>query len=44
MKRFFAILASMVLVASLSVANAQKKDFNPYWFMQLQGGAAHTIG
>ena len=29
MKRFFAILASMVLVASLSVANAQKKDFNP---------------
>ena len=38
MKRFFAILASMVLVASLSVANAQKKDFNPYWFMQLADG------
>ena len=44
MKRILTILASMVLVASLSVANAQKKDFNPYWFMQLQGGAAHTIG
>ena len=44
MKRIFAILASAALVASLSVANAQKKDFNPYWFMQLQGGAAHTIG
>ena len=44
MKRIFAILASTALVASLSVANAQKKDFDPYWFMQLQGGAAHTIG
>lgn len=44
MKRIFAILASAALVASLSVANAQKKDFDPYWFMQLQGGAAHTIG
>lgn len=44
MKRIFAILASTALVASLSVANAQKKDFDPYWFMQLQGGAAHTVG
>lgn len=44
MKRIFAILASAALVASLSVANAQKKDFDPYWFMQIQGGAAHTIG
>ena len=44
MKRIFAILASAALVASLSVANAQKKDFDPYWFMQIQGGAAHTVG
>ncbi len=44
MKRFFVILAGVALVASLPVANAQKKDFDPYWFMQLQGGAAHTIG
>ena len=44
MKRILTILASIALAASLSVANAQTKDFNGYWFMQLQGGAAHTIG
>lgn len=44
MKRILTILASLALVASLSVANAQTKDFNGYWFLQLQGGAAHTIG
>ena len=44
MKRIFTILASIALVASLSVANAQKKDFDPYWFLQLQGGVAETIG
>ncbi len=44
MKRILTILASVALVASLSVANAQKKEFDPYWFMQLQAGAAHTVG
>ena len=44
MKRIISILASVALVASLSVANAQKKDFDPYWFLQIQGGAAETIG
>jgi len=44
MKRLLTIIASVALVASFSVANAQKKDFDGYWFMQLQGGAAHTIG
>lgn len=44
MKRFFTLLASFALVASFSVANAQKQDFDPYWFLQLQGGVAHTIG
>ena len=44
MKRIITILASVALVASLSVANAQKKDFDPYWFLQNQGGAAETIG
>lgn len=44
MKRILTVIASAALVASLSVANAQKKDFDPYWFMQLQGGAAHTVG
>ena len=44
MKRIISILASVALAASLSVANAQKNDFDPYWFLQLQGGAAETIG
>ncbi len=44
MKRIITILASLALVASLSVANAQKKDFDPYWFLQLQGGVAETVG
>ena len=44
MKRIITILASVAIVASLSVANAQKKDFDPYWFLQIQGGAAETIG
>ena len=44
MKRIITSLASVALVASLSVANAQKKDFDPYWFLQIQGGAAETIG
>ncbi len=44
MKRILTILASVMLVASVHVASAQNKDFDPYWFLQLQGGAAHTIG
>ena len=44
MKRVLTILASFALVASMSVANAQTKDFDDYWFIQLQGGAAETIG
>ena len=44
MKRFLTILASVMLVASINVANAQTKDFDPYWFLQLQGGAAYTVG
>jgi outer membrane protein OmpA-like peptidoglycan-associated protein len=44
MKRVLTFLASIALVASMSVANAQTKDFDDYWFIQLQGGAAETIG
>jgi outer membrane protein OmpA-like peptidoglycan-associated protein len=44
MKRVLTILASFALVASMFVANAQTKDFDDYWFIQLQGGAAETIG
>lgn len=43
MKRILTILASLVLAASFSVANAQD-DFDGHWFLQLQGGAAETIG
>ena len=33
----------MLLIAF--VMNAQDKaEFNPYWYLQLQGGAAHTVG
>jgi len=42
MKRFLTVLASFAL--ALGVANAQTDDFKGYWFLQLQGGAAHTIG
>ena len=26
------------------VMNAQNKEFNPYWYLQLQGGAGYTVG
>lgn len=42
MKRIFSVIASLVLVASM--ASAQSDDFKGYWFLQLQGGAAHTVG
>ncbi len=44
MKRILTVIASLVLAASFSVANAQTNDFNRYWFLQLQGGAAYTVG
>ncbi|MDD7455478.1 MAG: OmpA family protein [Bacteroidales bacterium] len=44
MKRVLTVLASFALVATMSVAHAQTKDFDDYWFIQLQGGAAETIG
>ena len=42
MKRIFSVIASLVLVATM--ASAQNDDFKGYWFLQLQGGAAHTVG
>lgn len=24
--------------------NNEKNEFKPYWFMQIQGGVAHTVG
>ena len=42
MKKLFSIVA-LLLIAF--VMNAQNKDeFNPYWYLQLQGGAGYTIG
>lgn len=42
MKRIFAAIAGLVLVAS--IASAQTADFKGYWFLQLQGGAGYTVG
>ena len=42
MKKLFSIVA-MLLIAF--VMNAQdKEEFNPYWYLQLQGGGAYTVG
>ncbi len=42
MKKLFSIVALLLITF---VMNAQNKDeFNPYWYLQLQGGAAHTVG
>ena len=42
MKKVISIISAVVL--SATIMTAQNNDFNPHWFMQLQGGAAHTIG
>ena len=42
MKRITSIVALLLIVFSM---NAQNRDsFNPYWYLQLQGGAAYTMG
>ena len=44
MKRLFSILAVVAMAFAMNNAAAQSNDFNKHWFMQLQGGTAHTIG
>lgn len=44
MKRIISVIASFALAASLSLALAQNQDFDKYWYLQVQGGAAHTVG
>ncbi len=42
MKKLFSIVA---LFLAMFVAGAQNKsEFNPYWYLQLQGGAGYTVG
>ena len=41
MKKLFSIVAMLCITF---VMNAQNKDFNPYWYLQLQGGAGYTVG
>ena len=41
MKKLFSIVAMLVITF---VMNAQNKEFNPYWYLQLQGGAGYTVG
>ena len=46
MKRLLSIISVFALTASMVAANAQeqKEEFRPHWFMQVQGGVAHTVG
>ncbi len=41
MKKLFSIVAMLCIAF---VMNAQNKEFNPYWYLQLQGGAGYTVG
>ena len=41
MKKLFSIVALVLLTFSV---NAQNKEFNPYWYLQLQGGVGQTVG
>ena len=42
------LLTSVLVLSTLSLFAQEKEDskeaFVPHWFMQIQGGAAHTIG
>ena len=39
-----ALLLSASPVAAESVPQEAKSEFNPHWFLQLQGGVGHTVG
>ena len=42
MKKLFSIVALLLMAFAM---NAQDKaEFNPYWYLQLQGGVGYTIG
>jgi len=48
-KRIFLVLAASLMFAGLASAQKQSKsdeslEFRPHWYIQLQGGAAETLG
>ena len=42
MKKLFSIVALVLITFAVNAQN--KEEFNPYWYLQLQGGAGYTIG
>ena len=47
MKKLLSIIAAFAVAAFITDASAQKREkdeFNPHWFMQVQGGVGHTVG
>ena len=43
MKRMFLMVAMMCAAVTIS-AQEEKAEFQPHWYLQLQGGAAYTLG
>ena len=47
-KRIFLVLTASLMLAGIASAQQSKADktveFNPHWYVQLQGGAAYTLG
>ena len=41
MKRFLSFVGMLLLAVTVS---AQSSDFSKGWYLQLQGGASHTVG
>ncbi|MGM9737304.1 MAG: OmpA family protein [Candidatus Cryptobacteroides sp.] len=47
MKKLLSIIAAFAVASLITDASAQKREkdeFNPHWFMQVQGGVGHTVG
>lgn len=47
MKRFLSTLCVLVICVmplSVQAEKADKQPFDPYWYMQVQGGVGHTLG
>ena len=43
-KKMFLLAALMLAAFTTASAQEEKVEFQPHWYLQLQGGAAHTLG
>ena len=43
-KKMFLLAAMMLAAFTTASAQEEKVEFQPHWYLQLQGGAAHTLG